>query len=82
MRLELIRKNGNDFYFSDNYKYKMNARIISIDIDGNKVNQSEYKMIGPRAIRMNRTIDANSRVYASVLPVRIGNILMVKYKNR
>lgn len=82
MRIELIRKNGNDFYFSDNYKYKMNARIASIDIDGTKVKQSDYKMIGPRAVRINRTIDANSRVYAIVLPITIGNILMVKYKKR
>lgn len=82
MRLELIRKNGNEFHFSDNYKYKMNARITSIDIDGTKVKSSEYKMIGPRAIKMNTSIDANSRVYATILPIQIGNILAVRYKKR
>ncbi len=82
MRIELVRKNGNEFYFSNNYKYRMNARIISIDIDGTRVKQSDYKMIGPRGVKLNRPIDSESRVYANVLPIRIGNILMVKYKNR
>lgn len=82
MRLELVRKIGNVFTFSNDYKYKMNARIISVDIDGSTVNPSDYKMMGPRAIKMNIPVDKNSRVYASVLPVRIGNILAVKFKKR
>lgn len=82
MRIELVRKSGNEFYFSNNYKYRMNARIISIDINGTRVKQSDYKMIGPRGVKLNIPIDAESRVYANVLPIRIGNILMVKYKKR
>ena len=59
MRIELVRKNGNEFYFSNNYKYRMNARIISIDIDGTRVKQSDYKMIGPRGVKLNIPIDAD-----------------------
>ena len=63
MRIELIRKNGNEFYFSDNYKYRMNARIISIDINGTRIKQSDYKMIGPRGIKLNIPIDSECSTY-------------------
>jgi hypothetical protein len=82
MRLELIRKHGNEYHLPDNYLYKMNARIVSIDIDGTKISSSNYKMIGPRTIKMLNNNDNSSRVYATILPVQIGNILAVKYKKR
>lgn len=73
MRIELTKGLDNNFYVPKNQYNRNNTRIMRIDIDGNRISESDYYMMGPRQVHITKDILLSDRVYATIANIAIGN---------
>lgn len=76
MKVKLERDRENIFFISNDNIYKNKIRIMCIYENTTILGQDEYKMIGPRKIKMLRKVDPTSKIYAKVSELKTGNRLM------
>lgn len=75
MRIELTKGINNEFYIPLYKSQRIYLRIISIDIDGDKVDKKDYYMMGPRKVHINIPLKESNRVYAKIMDIERGNRL-------
>lgn len=76
MRIKLDRERNNLFVIPDFYIFKGKVRIMCIYEDNTILSQNEYQMIGPRKIKMLRTVPPLSNIYAKVAEIKVGNKIL------
>lgn len=76
MKVKLERDRENIFFISNDNIYKNKIRIMCIYENTTILGQDEYKMIGPRKIKMLRKVDPTSKIYAKVSELKTGNRLI------
>lgn len=73
MKLQLERDINNRFYINKNaYNYPI-LRIMNVYIDNRKLDESEYYMMGPRAVHINIPVEYPHRIFASIASIWKGN---------
>ena len=76
MKVKLDRERENVFLIPNDYLYKNRVRIMCIYENTTILGQDEYRMIGPRKIKMLRKVDPTSKIYAKVSEIKMGNRLI------
>lgn len=72
-RLRLTRGINNEFFIDQSYIYRNYIRIMEVELNGRKLNSTEFLMKGPRSIKINLPLEENDQVYAYVFNTMIGN---------